>query len=226
MKDMATFMQIDLQNLFYAARNVGHKMDFEKIWDYFSQRETEFLTESLMYMIRSPDFDSERFETKLKAVGYSLRVKNALKTSRNNDTCVWISPNVDFRKNGIRSDQVSTIDPLSKPNRFVYPRDWVRFFKNSRPLYTQTNQDVAITVECIDRMNSFDKWILMSGDGDFVDLCKYLKHREKKIEIWSFKECFNPALEPYADKMYFIEDKFFYKKPGINVFGFNWGKLQ
>lgn len=175
-ENIGTFMQVDLQNLFYAARNKGHKIDFEKIWTHFHERETEFMTDAFIYMIRSPDFDSSKFESKLKSIGYNLKIKNVLKIN-----------------------------------------------KGKKSIYKQSNHDVNITVDCLDRINSFNKWILMSGDGDFVDLCTYLKKKKKKIEVWGFRECHNSILEPYADKIYFIEDSFFYKKPKVNVFGFNFG---
>ena len=173
MSNIATFLQVDLQNLFFEAKNKGQKIDFEKIWQYFNSRETEFLTNAVIYLIRGEDFDSSKFEAKLTTVGYNIKAKNILKT-----------------------------------------RD-----KRSG----QTNHDVGITVDCMDKINTFDKWILMSGDSDFVELCKYLKQKNKKVEIWSFKECYNSALEPYADRIYFIDEKFFYKKPKVSVFGFNWG---
>jgi uncharacterized LabA/DUF88 family protein len=66
----------------------------------------------------------------------------------------------------------------------------------------------------------------MSGDGDFAELCRYLKKKGKKIEIWSFKECYNPQLEQFADRMHFIPDKFFLKKPRITVFGFNTANIS
>lgn len=172
----ATYLQIDLQNLFYAARNLGQRIDFEKTWQYFNDRETEFLTEATIYMIRSTDFDSHKFEIKLKSIGYNLKIKNSTKTIR-----------------------------------------------GKKAVYRYSNQDVAITVDCMDKLQSFDKWILMSGDGDFADLAAYLKKHGKQVEIWSFKRSYNPWLEPYADRLYFIENNFFYKKPKINVFGFNRG---
>lgn len=176
-----TFMQIDLQNIFYAARSKGQRVDFEKIWNYFHSRESEFLTDAIIYMIRSQDFDSSKFEAKMASIGYSLRIKEAIKIFRGSHHSV----------------------------------------------YKQTNHDVGIAVDCLDRMDSFDKWILMSGDGDFTDLCEYLKKKGKKIEIWSFKECYNSSLSPYADRMHFIEDNnFFYKKPEVNVFGFHWGAIN
>jgi len=169
-----TLLQIDLQNLFYEARNKNQRLDLEKIWEFFGQRESEYMTDALVYMIRGTDFDSTKFEAKLKSIGYSLRIKTALKVT-----------------------------------------------KNSRTYYRQTNHDVAIAVDCLDRIDQFQKWILMSGDGDFVDVCKYLRNKGKKVEIWSFKDCYNPQLEQYADKMYFIGEDFYLKKSRVRVFGFN-----
>lgn len=173
MSQIATFLQIDLQNLFYAARNKGRRIDLEKLWDHFQGRETEFMTDAIVYMIRSPDFNSRKFEEKLQSIGYTLKI-----------------------------------------------RESVKIFKSRRPIYKQTNHDVNITIDCLDRINIFDKWILMSGDGDFADLAAYLKKKRKKVEIWSFEESHNAMLEPYADKMKFIDESFFYKKPDIDVFGF------
>ena len=174
MSDTATLLQIDLQNLFYAAKSKGQRIDFEKMWDHFSQRDSEFMTDAIVYMIRSPEFNTSKFETKLKSIGYTLRIKNSTKTVRKGEV--------------------------------IY----------------KANQDVAITVECIDKLNTFNKLILMSGDGDFSDLCIYLKKKRKKIEIWSFKDCYNSDLERYADKIHMIENEFFYN-PKVSVFGFNWG---
>ena len=178
-KETATLLQIDLQNLFYAARNKGQRIDFEKMWEHFHNRESEFLTDAIVYMIRSQDFDTTKFEAKLKSIGYSLRIKNS-----------------------------------------------IRVMKNKRPVYKQSNHDLNIAIECIERIDTFNKLILMSGDGDFSELCAYLKKKNKQIEIWSFKECYNTELERYADRIHMIEDEFSYKRPNINVFGFNWGGLD
>lgn len=169
----STFMQIDLQNLFYAARSKGQRIDFEKIWDHFHSRETESLIDARIYMVRGTDFDTTKFEKKLLSVGYSLCIKQAVKITR----------------------------------------------KGKRPVYQQSNHDVNITIDCMDRIGSFDKWILMSGDGDFADLCRYMKDRGKVIELWGFRESHNSMLEPYVDRMHFIEDEFFFKRPQVSVFG-------
>jgi len=172
MTAMSTLLQIDLQNLFFEAKNRGQKIDLEKIMEYFNSRETEYLLEAIVYMVRNEDFNSGKFEAKLINVGYKLRTRDALKV-----------------------------------------------FKDDKIFYRNTNHDVTIAVDCMAKIDLFDKWILMSGDGDFVDLCKFIKKRKKKVEVWSFKECYNMALEPYIDRKHFINDKFFYKKPKVRVFG-------
>lgn len=171
-----TFLQIDLQNLFFEARKRDEKIDFERILTNFNSRETEFLTDAVIYLTRSQDFESEKFESKLQAMGYKIQAKNTYK-----------------------------------------------IFKDGRPFYKQTNLDVEICVDCMAKIDSFDKWILMSGDGDFAYLCKYVQQLGKKVEVWSFQECYNPILEP--DKINFITEDFFYKKPKVNVFGFKWGPI-
>lgn len=172
----ATFLQIDLQSLFGPGRN--KKMDFDKIWDHFNSRETEFLTGAIIYSIKSHDFDSSRFETKLRSIGYDLKVKNLPRTNKR------------------------------------------RYYEASVPTVTQV---IPLTIDCISRLDRFDKWILISNNGEFSDLCKYLKEIGKKIELWSFRENYDPALEPYADRRHFIEDDFCMQRPSISVFGANWG---
>jgi uncharacterized LabA/DUF88 family protein len=85
------------------------------------------------------------------------------------------------------------------------------------------NLDVLITMECLIRRDFFDKWILISNNGTFSDLCKYLREIGKKVEIWCFRDIYDPSLELYADKLHFIDDEFCLKRQSISVFGINWG---
>jgi uncharacterized LabA/DUF88 family protein len=175
----STFLQIDLQNIFYAARNKGKRIDFEKVWDYFNRREAEFLTSAYVYMIRSPAFYSKGFESKLKAIGYGLKIRTA-----------------------------------------------VRSGPKGKETYIRSDQDIPIVIDCMNRANSFDKLILMSGDGDFSFLCEDLRSKNKQVEIWSFKESFNPILQTCADKINFIEESFFYKPPRVKEFGIGLTDLE
>jgi NYN domain len=152
------------------------RLDFEKIWAHFKNRETEYLISSIIYTLRNSDradLNYDRFETKIKSIGYELKIKTVSKTAK-------------------------------------------RY---------STSQAVPIVIDCVSRSTVFDKWILMTNNnGEYLDLCKYLKGINKKIEIWSFKDNYDPVLEPYADKLHFIEDDFCMKlEQSMFVFGINWG---
>jgi len=65
-------------------------------------------------------------------------------------------------------------------------------------------------------VNNFDKWVLMSGDGDFIDLCRYLKEQNKFVEVWSVKgSSFNKGFCDYADEIKFLGPSFFYDKNSV-----------
>jgi uncharacterized LabA/DUF88 family protein len=166
----ATFLQIDLQNIF-ATVSHNQKLDLEKIWNHFNERETESLIGSIVYTIRSPEFDSVKFEAKLKSIGFDIRTRSFAK------------------------------------------------IKGSREI----NLDVLITMDCLIRKDLFDKWILISNNGAYIDLCRYLRETGKKVEIWCYRDAYDPNLELYADKLHFIEEDFCLKKQSISVFGINWG---
>lgn len=170
---MSTFVQIDLQNLFYGSRSKGRRLDFEKVWNHFRDRENEFLIGANIYLIRSPEFDSSKFEQKLKSIGFKVVTRD--------------SRSKDFRS----------------------------------PNAKEENHCVSITVDCMDKIDTFDRWVLMSGDGEFAPLCKYVRSKSKIVEVWGFKENHNTDLDPYVNRVRYIDEPFFYRKPQITVFGFN-----
>jgi uncharacterized LabA/DUF88 family protein len=164
---MRLFIQIDVQNLFFSAKDINKRIDFLKLRDHFRKSGDE-ITGMYAYIIRTPDARSNKFEDFLKQLGYSLNIKQA------------------------------TIG---------YDNDGKRIYKG-------TDQDVAITIDCMENVERFDKWVLMSGDGDFLDLCKNMKRRGKTIEIWSMPGgSFNKKFCDYADSIIFLNENFFFDKP-------------
>ena len=55
--------------------------------------------------------------------------------------------------------------------------------------------------------NKYDKVILISGDGDFTELLKRVKKKEKEVEICYFKDCSSKVLLNQADKIHIINKK-------------------
>lgn len=55
--------------------------------------------------------------------------------------------------------------------------------------------------------DKYDKAILFSGDGDFAPLLKYVKNKNKKIEVISFDGIASRNLLNEADQFKFINKK-------------------
>jgi uncharacterized LabA/DUF88 family protein len=163
---MRTFIQLDVQNLFFSAKDINKRIDFLKIRDHFQKSGDEIISMSA-YIIRTPDAPYNKFETLLKSLGYDLIIKQA---------------EIGYAPGGQR-------------------------------IYKGTDHDLAICIDCMRRIEDFDKWVLMSGDGDFIDLCKHLKKSNKIIEIWSLPGVsFNKKFCDYADMIHFLNDSFFYDR--------------
>jgi len=163
---MRLYIQLDVQNLFFAAKDIGKRIDFMKIRDHFVSSGDE-VTSITAYIIRTPDAEQAKFEHFLKSIGYTLSIKKA---------------QISYRQDGGR-------------------------------IYKGTDQDIAICIDCLENIDKFDKWVLMSGDGDFIDLCKYLKSKGKVVEVWSMSGVsFNRGFCDYADVIRFLNKNFFYEK--------------
>lgn len=170
---MRTYIQIDVQNLFFSARDINRRIDFKKIKDHFVATGHD-LVGLIAYIIRTPDAKSDKFESLLKSLNYDINIKQAI-VSRGNE---------------------------------------------GQRVYRGTDQDMAICIDCLTNIDRFDKWVLMSGDGDFIDLCKHLKKLDKFIEVWSLPGVsFNKSFCDYADQIVFMNEKFFFDKDDLRQDG-------
>ena len=61
------------------------------------------------------------------------------------------------------------------------------------------NFDVELTIDAIDNMDKYDVFSLVSGDGDFEKLIKYLKGKAKKTIVIAPKERLSGKLEKAAN---------------------------
>lgn len=163
---MRVFIQLDVQNLFFSAKDLNRLIDFKKIKAYFEESGDDIVSLSA-YTVKTPEINSEKFENLLRKLNYDLKAKRAI-----------VTYNQDGSKN-----------------------------------YFDTDQDMAICVDCMDSINKFDKWVLMSGDGDFIDLIKHLKSKGKKVEVWTVPgKSFNKRLCDHVDAVKFLSEDFFYDK--------------
>ena len=75
--------------------------------------------------------------------------------------------------------------------------------------------DVGITVDAIRISSSVDTIVLVSGDGDFLQLIEYLKNQGKRVEVIAFGRSASLKLKESADEFVDIEkspEKYLFKK--------------
>jgi len=93
-----------------------------------------------------------------------------------------------------------------------------RFNKDDEEYYTIKGDDINLALDMLNDAwkNKYDKVILISGDGDFAPLLKYVKNKNKKAEIISFDKLTSRNLINESDKFSFINkktaNKFFWRE--------------
>lgn len=68
------------------------------------------------------------------------------------------------------------------------------------------NFDVELTIDALDNMDQYDVFVLVSGDGDFIKLVKYLKGRKKKAVVMAPGERLAIQLAEAANQVIYLED--------------------
>ncbi len=67
--------------------------------------------------------------------------------------------------------------------------------------------DVGIAVDAIRIAPSVDTIVLVSGDGDFLQLVEYLKNQGKRVEVIAFSHTTSGKLKEVADEFIDLEAK-------------------
>lgn len=65
--------------------------------------------------------------------------------------------------------------------------------------------DVDLAVQCIELAEEYDKTIVISTDGDFVALYKYLIKRDKLLKI-GIPHHYSSFLKPYLSYFFFLKE--------------------
>ena len=79
----------------------------------------------------------------------------------------------------------------------------------AKPLHT--DWDVGITIDAIDLIDTYDTFVLASGDGDFVMLLDYLKSKGKKTIVLSFARSTAKALYACADELHTFKENIVFR---------------
>jgi uncharacterized LabA/DUF88 family protein len=84
------------------------------------------------------------------------------------------------------------------------------------------NCDAELVLQCMIELKKFDKAIIVSGDGDFHCLVKYLKKKKKLLKIGiPSKKHYSSLLRKFTKDFFYISDfkrKLQYGKPAVKKF--------
>ena len=84
-----------------------------------------------------------------------------------------------------------------------------RFNKDEEEYYTIKGDDIYLALDMLNHAweNKYNKAILISGDGDFTQLIKYVKNKKKEVEVISFEEIASRNLINEVKRFQFITKK-------------------
>jgi uncharacterized LabA/DUF88 family protein len=90
-----------------------------------------------------------------------------------------------------------------------------RFLRFEKGLATPfaTDWDVGITIDACSSKDTFDTFVLVSGDGDFSLLLEHLKAHGKKTVVLTFEHATSKMLYDTADQMYYFNRDVVYMTP-------------
>lgn len=102
-----------------------------------------------------------------------------------------ITTEAEDEKGFIGALQKAGIEPKSK--------DLQIFYDGSK----KADWDIGLAIDCVTMAPKLDAIIIVSGDGDFVPLCNYLKYNHGiQVEIATFGKSASAALKTAADDFF------------------------
>lgn len=96
-------------------------------------------------------------------------------------------------------DEKAFIGALNKAGIETKSKDLQVFYDGSK----KADWDIGLAIDCVTMAPKLDAIIIISGDGDFVPLCNYLKyHHGVQVEVATFGQSASAALKNVADDFF------------------------
>ena len=183
---MRTYILIDASNLFYGFdTEYGWKIDYDRLKKYL---EGKYSASSVLYfggidtnIGMEPNkeyfYDYSGSET-VDLANYITHFENLPKIYKLSVAQITLTTRFIQQAKFYRKIETFGYKLFLKPVK--------RFLKDGFNVpQRKANCDVDLTVEAMANMNSFDRVIVLSGDGDFLPLYKYLEKNGKEVFVLS-----------------------------------------
>ena len=181
---MITYVFIDASNLFYGGeKSLGWKIDYQKLLDYLKQK---YLISEALYFggveIHNFPFNYLEKETvpveELKIYLLSAMRKEAKESNGIESETELILINRHLRR-------ISFYLKLKEFGFDLYLKPVKLYEQENGTFKKKANCDVDMTFHLMKQKDNFDRVVILSGDGDFLPVLKYLKNQGKKIIVLS-----------------------------------------
>ena len=175
---MNTFVFIDASNLFYGGeKSLGWKIDYQKLFEYLKEK---YGADKVFYFggveIHDFEYDYQASETvPLKELEEHLLL--LLQDKRLNEAQVLlIQKHIQRARFYLKLKQFGY-------NLFLKP---VKLYEqDDGTTKRKANCDVDMAFHLMKEKDNFDRIIVLSGDGDFLPVLKYLRKSGKEVIILS-----------------------------------------
>lgn len=175
---MQTFAFVDASNLFYGGeKSLGWKIDYEKLFAYLKEK---YRAEQVFYF----------GGVEIHGFPYDYQSNHSVPLKNLEEHLLAILENRGGKLNEAEllliGRHLQRVRFYKKLDKFGY-----KLFLKPVKLYEQedgstkrkANCDVEMTFYLMKEKDNFDQVVILSGDGDFLPILKYLKEQKKEVII-------------------------------------------
>ncbi|PIW91103.1 MAG: hypothetical protein COZ91_02245 [Candidatus Nealsonbacteria bacterium CG_4_8_14_3_um_filter_39_7] len=175
---MRTFVFIDASNLFYGGeKSLGWKIDYQRLLDYLKDK---YKTSKALYFggaeIHKFDFSYLRNET-IPIAELEKYLIGAIKNGGDKLN------EAELLLLGRHLQRVRFYLKLEKFGYELYLKPVKLYDQDDGTTKRKANCDVDMAFHLMKEKDNFDRIIILSGDGDFLPVLKYLKSQGKEVII-------------------------------------------
>ena len=175
---MTTFAFVDAANLFYGGeKSLGWKIDYEKLHAYLCQK---YQVSRVLYFggVEIHDFPYDYLTHETVPVGEVERHLRAIVTN--------VAPRLNEADLALISRHLQRIRFYLKLGHFGFElllKPVKLYEQDDGTTRRKANCDVDMAFALMREQDQFDRVIILSGDGDFLPILKYLRKKGKDVII-------------------------------------------
>ena len=175
---MKTFVFIDASNLFYGGeKSLGWKIDYQKLFDYLKEK---YQAEHALYFggVEIHNFKYDYLKNESVPISeienYFVNFIKAKQQTLKESILLMFNEYLQ-KARFYKKIEIFGYKLYLKP---------VKFYKTEEgTVKRKANCDVDMAFHLMKEKDNFDRAIILSGDGDFLPVLKYLKSQNKEIII-------------------------------------------